>query len=409
LGISTELRYLSVDDLVKVVRDLGRGCLIYKIDLKAAFRQLPVDPGDIHCLGFTWDGHIYIDGVMAMGLRSAAYCCQRLTNSLAYIHGTKGYHLVNYLDDMAGGEVVHKAEAAFLSLRHLLQQLGIFESTDKACPPSTSMVFLGILLDTNHFTITVPEGKLQETLRELHEWDNRDRAKVKQVQSIVGKLNFVGKCVPASRIFIARMLNFLREMNRSGYTSITEEFKLDIKWWLKYIVSYNGVSMMLEPRWYAPDEIIETDACLSGCGAVCGEEFFHMEFPQELLNLELQINVLEMITILVAVQLWSNVLKCKKVLVKCDNMVSVNAFNNLNSRNRLLQACVRDILYICGSQDFQIKLVHIPGCENRTSDALSRWHLGSIYRDQFHASVEGRNMYQRNVDPSMFVVKDHWL
>ena len=47
-----DLHLHSVDDLVALVKCEGLGCLLYKRDLKKAYRQIPVDPGDIHMLGY---------------------------------------------------------------------------------------------------------------------------------------------------------------------------------------------------------------------------------------------------------------------------------------------------------------------------------------------------------------------
>ena len=51
LGSSFVLNYLSVDDIVKKVLELGPGSLLYKLDISRAFRQLKVDPGDLDLLG----------------------------------------------------------------------------------------------------------------------------------------------------------------------------------------------------------------------------------------------------------------------------------------------------------------------------------------------------------------------
>ena len=51
LGSSFVLNYLSVDDIVKKIVELGPGSLLYKLDISRAFRQLKVDPGDLYLLG----------------------------------------------------------------------------------------------------------------------------------------------------------------------------------------------------------------------------------------------------------------------------------------------------------------------------------------------------------------------
>ena len=54
-------------DLANTMRRLGRGCLLYKVDLSRAYRQLRSDPFDWPFLGIEWKGQYYIDGASATG------------------------------------------------------------------------------------------------------------------------------------------------------------------------------------------------------------------------------------------------------------------------------------------------------------------------------------------------------
>ena len=56
--------------------------MIFKRDLKRAYRQLVVDPGDIHLLDYKWRGHVYFERVLTMGLRSADYMCMPTTSAI---------------------------------------------------------------------------------------------------------------------------------------------------------------------------------------------------------------------------------------------------------------------------------------------------------------------------------------
>lgn len=91
LGESVSVNYPTVDELIKLIKHKGKGCKIFKRDLKRAYRQLNVDPGDIHLLGYNWKGYIYFDKILAMGLRSAAYICMRTTNAIKFICKKKWY------------------------------------------------------------------------------------------------------------------------------------------------------------------------------------------------------------------------------------------------------------------------------------------------------------------------------
>ena len=64
----------SVQSMVDRLNYLGPGALMYKRDLKSAFRQFSIDPGDYVFTGVNWDNKIFIDTRLAMGLRSSAYC-----------------------------------------------------------------------------------------------------------------------------------------------------------------------------------------------------------------------------------------------------------------------------------------------------------------------------------------------
>ncbi len=79
-----------------------------------------------------------------MGLRSAAYICQCLTNAVCYVFGQDGWSAVNYLDDFGGAEVWEKAEQAFQALGNVLLACGLEKSVTKAWASATWMDgFLG--------------------------------------------------------------------------------------------------------------------------------------------------------------------------------------------------------------------------------------------------------------------------
>ena len=67
-GMDTQLQYPGVDHLVAFLNQLGPGCLLYKRDLSKAYRQIPIDGGDVAKLGYKWEEHLFADRVLPMGL-----------------------------------------------------------------------------------------------------------------------------------------------------------------------------------------------------------------------------------------------------------------------------------------------------------------------------------------------------
>ena len=131
-----ELRYTSVEEVCNMVLAIGKGAVIYKRDLRRAYRQIPVDPRDYCYLGYVWNEQWFVDTVLAMGQRNATMACSRTTKAVMYIHSENGYVGTSYLDDLIGVSYPETGAEAYDSLGNLLEQLGLLENETKACPPS---------------------------------------------------------------------------------------------------------------------------------------------------------------------------------------------------------------------------------------------------------------------------------
>ena len=65
------LHYAAIDDAVSIVQQLGSGTLSAKINIKSAFRTIPVCLEDRELLGMHWRQKYYVDCCLPFGLRSA--------------------------------------------------------------------------------------------------------------------------------------------------------------------------------------------------------------------------------------------------------------------------------------------------------------------------------------------------
>ena len=83
LGERVSLTYPGVDDLVNLIKIKGKGCLLFKKDLRRYYRQIGIDFGDASLVGFSFNGKIYFDKVLSMGLKS--FIAQRVTNAFKYV------------------------------------------------------------------------------------------------------------------------------------------------------------------------------------------------------------------------------------------------------------------------------------------------------------------------------------
>ena len=140
-----ELHYASIEDVCEMVLSLGSGALIFRRDLRQAYRQFPVDPSDYYLLGYHWDNQYFFDTVLAMGQRNAGVGCSRVTNAVMHIFSKCGHQGVSYLDDLIGVSTSSRGWEAYDMLGKLLLDLGLEENLPKACPLLPSRQFWGSL------------------------------------------------------------------------------------------------------------------------------------------------------------------------------------------------------------------------------------------------------------------------
>ncbi len=101
-GIEKELAslsYVSVDEVVQRVLRWGRGTLLAKMDVRQAYRNIPVHPEDRRLLGMRWQGDTYVDAVLPFGLRSAPLIFSAVGDAIAWIMEQHGVAWLDYYID----------------------------------------------------------------------------------------------------------------------------------------------------------------------------------------------------------------------------------------------------------------------------------------------------------------------
>ena len=95
------LSYCSIDDAYTIINKLGPEALLSKIDLKDAFRLIPVQPSDGNFIGIFLKQNFYVGTCLPFSFRSAPYLFNHLSTALHWIleqnYGVD--HLLHYLDN----------------------------------------------------------------------------------------------------------------------------------------------------------------------------------------------------------------------------------------------------------------------------------------------------------------------
>ena len=374
-----DIRLPTVEYMEHRLLQLGAGAYMYKTDLARGYRQLRVDPADWPLLGFMHDDRIYMDLCPPFGLRTSALFMQRTSEAICYIHGKRGYLSRAYLDDFGGAENrEERATKALDTLQIVMGELGIQEALHKVCRPAKVMVWLGIIFDWEKMTMAIPEEKMAEIMTILDDWSTKLRATQREMQSLLGLLQFVASVSPPTRIFTNRMLQDLRETPKRGSESLSLGFKMDVRFFRNLLPHYNGVKI-IDKTLVQCQDTLELDACTTGCGAFTGTHYYAEQFPSEVLQQQHPIAHLELLNIVVALKTWADEWAGHRILVFCDNMNSCIAIQSGRTRDQYMQSCVREIFMWSARHDIELIAQHRPGVQMVRADALSRAHTDDKY------------------------------
>ena len=206
------LPYITVDTAIDEICRIGPNCLLVKIDVKSAFRLLPVHPADRHLLGIEWREFIYVDNCLPFGLGSAPRLFNILAELLSWIVKSKGvsfpihYQYLDYFLTVSPA-ASSTCQQNLQIFKNTCEELEVPLALEKVEGPTTCLTFLGITLDMQRMKICLPEEKLIRirTDCEVSSWLQKKCATKRQMPSLVGILQHATKVVRPGRTFVARM------------------------------------------------------------------------------------------------------------------------------------------------------------------------------------------------------------
>ena len=165
--------YTSVDKAVVLAQSLGQGCLLAKLDLKEAYRAVPVHPSDQCLLAVSWNGTTYLDRALPFGLRSAPKLFSALTDAMmCFLHDRGVRSAVHYLDDflVMGPPGQNGCSEALTTTLVLCEELGFPVAPEKTEGPATTLTFLGIEIDAEKLQLRLPQVKLSQLAAIIAGW-----------------------------------------------------------------------------------------------------------------------------------------------------------------------------------------------------------------------------------------------
>ena len=145
------MSYITVDMVAGVVTALGRGSLLAKVDVEAAYRLIPVHPHDRPLQAVMWQNQIYVGPMLPFGLRSAPKIFNAVADAFQWHLQNQGIEqILHYLDDYItiGPPGSTTCQRNLTTLLESASTLGIPIAEQKMVGPTTKLTFLGIEINT---------------------------------------------------------------------------------------------------------------------------------------------------------------------------------------------------------------------------------------------------------------------
>lgn len=398
LGRQRDHTLPSVDDAVQILSEMGNDAYISTTDISRAYKNFVSCPLDWPLLAFRWNEDFYCDITMPFGARSSSCHMQRIATAIAVMLRGKGVESRVYLDDLIVISPDYQTACRDVSVvQELLAALGLPEAVDKRQGPTKVATWLGIQIDAQNMTLSIPQEKINEVMVSVNKALACKTISRRHLQSLLGKLLHISKCIRPARVFVSRLLDALRQMTRK-FTKITHEMRCDLYWFKEFGEQWNGVSTIPPP---APNMIITVDASGSGIGAYDGKSAYAgcitpINDPAD------KIAELEAVNLVVAIQTFVNSAhKGAHILVRCDNMSSVLAFQSGKARNPILMDCARHLWMTQAVLDIRLSYEYISTKDNYVADSLSRMHLSTVFQNIANKSVNQQHM--KYVIPNLYI------
>ena len=376
LAIHDPFQYQSLQDAVDII---APGYYLGKVDLANAYRSVGLHPSNYGATGIKWRFHgdsdytYMVDTRMCFGGRRSPEIFHKLSQAVRAIMAAQGYpNIVAYADDfLIVSESAEQCRQATLTLVRILRRLGFHINYNKVLGPSQILTFLGIELNTVDMTLALPQDKMDDIQRVLRRRITQRKCTKRELQSLIGKLNWATQVIYGGRFHLRRLLDTMASLKYPSHrTRITQAMRADMEWWLQFMATFNGLTGMVSTRPAAP---VTIDASAHAAGAHYLGQAIYTPWEQCWPRAApLHINHKEVLALETAVSTWAPQWQNKKIFVHCDNQCAVYTINKGISKHPEVMASLRRVFWWSALYNFRLKAVYYPGQYNIIADRVSR-------------------------------------
>jgi hypothetical protein len=163
----------------------------------------------------------------------------------------KGAIMSHIIDDFffvgpAQSENCGNALNAFIELA---DDIGFPIKHEKTTAPSTVITIYGFEVDSGAMLTRLPEDKVTKIVNALNNFCRRKKVTLKELQSLLGLLNFATAVVVPGRTFLRRLYDLTIGIEKAHYKiRLNQNARADLTMWLQFMTSFNGKCMFLSDK-----------------------------------------------------------------------------------------------------------------------------------------------------------------
>lgn len=204
-----------------------------KTDIEDAFRIIPVNPADYHLLGFSSENEFYFDRCLPMGASSSGQIFQKVSVALQWVMQSKYKagamsHILYYFF-FIGPADSQSCKNDLTNFLYLCKTIGVPIKMSKTQTPTTSIIIYGIEIDSCKMEARLPVEKVDKVRTHLLDMQCKDKTNLRELQSLIGLLNFACSVVVPGRAFLRRLIDLTCGVeNQQDMIDLSDETKADI-------------------------------------------------------------------------------------------------------------------------------------------------------------------------------------
>ena len=306
------MAYITVDQVAARAISLGKGSLLAKIDIKSAYRLIPICPRDRLRLGMQWNN-------LAEGLE---WCI--------FKEGMQ--HIFHYLDDfiVLGPAESSECGESLHALKQISSELSIPLAEEKQDGTTSVITFLGIIIDTDRRELRLPVNKLQRLMEEIHQWLQWRSCTRRELESLIRVMQHACKVIIPGRLFLRRAITHLSVAKKKYHH-------------IRFATHWNGASLIVNQD--SPEAVVTSDASgFWGCGAWHDRQWFQLEWDERTVNWHIAAK--ELVPIIMAAVLWGQKWKGNRVVARCDNTAVVTVLNSRYAKDVVLMRMLSCLFFV---------------------------------------------------------------